>query len=159
MKVLTNSQNEKVAWLLQPFAVPSRSLCGKRYTERPPQAAQIWELTLEWGGVCVREKKEMTAWRDFGHFANVTLQERICNYIPGKKGSGSTAPQALAETEHLGWMWGCQQKGQDQEHRRIQTRWRWPPWAVLKIWRGNKPQIRHLSRLKERESYLAREQQ
>jgi len=124
MKVLSNGQNEKVAWLLQPFAVPCRSDCGKIYTERPPQAAQVHTLTSGWGGggSGEREKKEMAAWRVFGHFANMTLQGRICNYIPGKKGSGSTAPQALAETEHLGWLWGCQQKGQDQEHRGIQTR-------------------------------------
>ena len=48
MKVLTNSQNEKVASLLQPFAVPSRSQCGKLYMERPPQAVQVHVLTLGW---------------------------------------------------------------------------------------------------------------
>lgn len=69
-----------------------------------------------------REKKETAAWRVFGHFANMILQGGICNYIPAKKGSGSTVPQALAETEHVGWLWACQQKGQDQEDRGIQTR-------------------------------------
>lgn len=66
-----------------------------------------------------RGKKETAAWRVFGHFANVTLQGGICNCIPGEKHSGSTVPQALGETEHLVWMWGCQRKCQDEEYRGI----------------------------------------
>lgn len=40
----------------------------------------------------------MAAWKVFGHFASMTLQGEICNYIPEKKGSGSAVPQALAES-------------------------------------------------------------
>lgn len=93
MKVLTNSQKEKVAWLLQPFAIPCRSTLWEAvYGETTTGCSgPCADFGVGWGGG--EREKGNGSLEDFGHFANMTLQGGICNYILGKKGSGSTVPK------------------------------------------------------------------
>lgn len=56
-------------------------------------------LTLEWD----KEKKETAVSRIFCHSANLTAIKDL-QIHPQNRSSGSTVPQDLVETEHLGRM-------------------------------------------------------